>query len=848
MIPFIIRSQCLIIAVIILPLTISPAIPDIPAPLPKSRQLRDAPTTPSSSTAPPPPVVEINGTVHVSGIRVESDNAKGFEHGVVKVVADEETAIRLFGSGFINSTSVKFTSHRGLRGEDCVRYPTGDVFELRRDAPDAETDDVASATVVLNEGHEKPWIYYMCVKHPTENRWLHQGAGSAVQLQAIPKYWIPLWIQILIIIVLQCLSGLFSGLNLGLLSLDPTELQIVASVGAPQEKKYAKNIIPLRNKGNFLLCSLVIGNVLVNSTLTIFLDDLTSGLYAVIFSTVGIVLFGEIVPQALCNRFGLAIGSATRWITWVVMGITGVISWPLSKLLDVLLGREIGTVYDRERLVELINVTKEHNLLENDEVNIISGTLALKRKTVAEIMTAIDEVYMLPYDAVLDFDTLAEITREGYTRIPIYETKRDNIVGLLNIKDMALLDPDDCTSVKTLCKYYGYELRFVFEDTTLDVMLQDFKQGHSHMAFVQKISNPEGGDPVYETLGVVTLEDIIEEMIQSEILDESDRDARGKKNLKKDFTVFQARPMYTSLITPQLQHASFQFLSTSVDRFSETLISEHILRRLIRHPEVARMIKKKPNEVTPTFVYKKGRPADFFVLVLEGRVEVQIGNEDLVFESGPFTYFGKTALGGELGLKPEEIAQLVKAPFPALATGKASLPGARISLDKSKMTGTFTPDFTVYATSDVLFLRIKLAHYIAALRATALERQHRPSGLIPSSPSAQNMPTEIDTFGQEMERVRTDDLNTTEFLPAVTATTPTGVAADPNGSAVFIKMSAPPSADNLLRTPKGERAHRSRSRSSSPSRRDDERDQLLPPAGAPKEERQRSPRKSPERK
>lgn len=136
---------------------------------------------------------------------------------------------------------------------------------------------------------------------------------------AVNRYLIPLWIQIILIIVLQSLSGLFSGLNLGLLSLDPTELAIVASVGASKEKKYAKNIIPLRKQGNFLLCSLVIGNTLVNSTLTILLDDLTSGLYAVIFSTVGIVLFGEIIPQALCNRFGLAIGSATRYITMVII-------------------------------------------------------------------------------------------------------------------------------------------------------------------------------------------------------------------------------------------------------------------------------------------------------------------------------------------------------------------------------------------------------------------------------------------------------------------------------------------------------------------------------------------------
>ena len=95
------------------------------------------------------------------------------------------------------------------------------------------------------------------------------------------------------------------------------------------------------------------------------------------------------------------------------MGITSPISYPLSRILDFLLGREIGTVYDRERLVELIRVTKGQNLLENDEINIISGTLSLKRKHVYDIMTTLDNTFMLPYDAILDFDTLSEITREG---------------------------------------------------------------------------------------------------------------------------------------------------------------------------------------------------------------------------------------------------------------------------------------------------------------------------------------------------------------------------------------------------------------------------------------------------
>ncbi|OQV20801.1 Metal transporter CNNM2 [Hypsibius exemplaris] len=698
-------------------------------------------------------------TPSLSGIRQDSESSGGLIDGILQIYASENVTIRLFGRNLSANTSIKFTPEAATRDSSCDDLEITGIF-VTGDDQENVSNDSATIMVNLNLLPDTKAAYFICVLDPITDDWKHQGTHPYLKIHTIKQYFIPLWLQIVFVALLQLLSGLFSGLNLGLLSLDPTELQIVASVGSAKDRIYAKHIIPLRTKGNFLLCSLVIANALANSILTILLDNLTSGLYAVIFSTIGIVLFGEIVPQALCNRFGLAIGSATRYITYVVMVLTCIASYPLSRLLELLLGREIGTVYDRERLVELIRVTMDHNKLEKGEANIISGTLSLKNKKVLDIMTPLDDVFMLPYDAVLDFDTLSEITREAFTRIPVFENNRANIVGLLNIKDLALLDPDDCTAVKTLCKYYSYELCFVIGDTTLDFMLEDFKKGRSHMAFIQQYTSEKDRDPAYETIGVVTLEDIIEEMIQAEIYDESDMSSqdKSKKLARKDMNVFSSRPLYQSLITPQLQHAAFQFLSTTVEPFRDEMISEQILRRLIRHGEVARLIRRKPTDVEPVYIYQAGKPADFFVLVLEGRVEVKIGYEGLIFESGPFTHFGVSAQT----IPSDELLQLRNAPFPALPSPRPSQ--ARLNLERSSNSGLFVPDFTVYAISDVLFLRIKRSHYMAAVRATILERQGKAD---------QDAIIE-DTFGEEMDRLAKEENAVPvglDFLPAVDSLT-----------------------------------------------------------------------------
>uniref|UniRef100_A0A8D3BR67 Metal transporter n=1 Tax=Scophthalmus maximus TaxID=52904 RepID=A0A8D3BR67_SCOMX len=701
-------------------------------------------------------VAESRGLTRILGMRLErSDRPAGTtDAGVIQVTEGSDILFRFYGLHlFPNSSAlIRFSELYCSDKEDdelgsvavpfnrtCPEHTKDIVVKGGMEVSNQNTTGVVSLRIKQLRKSEAVKVFGLCIRdaQEAEETWyLLDDKDGRLRVVEEKKSLLPIWLQVILIAFLLVLSGMFSGLNLGLMALDPMELRIVQSCGTDKEKKYARKIEPIRRKGNYLLCSLLLGNVLVNTTLTILLDDLTnSGIGAVVASTVGIVIFGEIVPQALCSRHGLAVGANTIMVTKLFMLLTFPLSWPISKLLDCILGQEIGTVYNREKLVGMLKVTEPYNDLVKEELNMIQGALELRTKTVEDVMTPIADCFMIRSGAVLDFNTMSEIMESGYTRIPVYEQERSNIVDILFVKDLAFVDPDDCTTLKTITKFYNHPVHFVFHDTKLDSMLEEFKKGKSHLAIVQKVNNEGEGDPFYEVLGLVTLEDVIEEIIKSEILDESDlyTDNRNRKKVapnknKRDFSAFkQSESESKAKISPQLLLAAHRYLATEVTLFSPSQISEKVLLRILRHHDVIQEIKFNDGDKRSTshYVYQRGKPVDFFVLILQGRVEVEAGNENMKFETGPFSFYGVMALNAPTleFRSPSHVSGLNRTASLSGAdrADSLSISGSNSQLNSSFPSQQYVPDFYVRALTDLQFVKITRTQYQNGLMASRLD-------------------------------------------------------------------------------------------------------------------------------
>ncbi|KAG2709792.1 hypothetical protein I3760_05G258000 [Carya illinoinensis] len=393
------------------------------------------------------------------------------------------------------------------------------------------------------------------------------------------------WVYLIICVVLVSFAGLMSGLTLGLMSLSLVDLEVLAKAGQPQDRKNAEKILPIVKNHHLVLCTLLISNAMAMEALPIFIDSLLPAWAAILISVTLILAFGEIIPQSVCSRYGLNVGAKLSFLIRLLVLVFFPLSYPISKLLDWLLGKGHFVLLRRAELKILVDM---HGILAGkggeltyDETTIITGALDMTQKSAKDAMTPISEIFSLDIDSKLDEQTMGLILSKGHSRVPIYSKSPTNIVGLILVKDLINFRPEDETPIRDLIIR---KIPRINQCLPLYDLLNEFQKGHSHMALVIKgkkadrpessekeakpniinlnikhrhavtkdDANPKLGNKLSpqpkkiwergdgnilnyedweslpnldeEVIGIITLEDVLEELLQEEILDETDHE------------------------------------------------------------------------------------------------------------------------------------------------------------------------------------------------------------------------------------------------------------------------------------------------------------------------------------
>ncbi|XVF00663.1 hypothetical protein REPUB_Repub04eG0020600 [Reevesia pubescens] len=298
------------------------------------------------------------------------------------------------------------------------------------------------------------------------------------------------FIHILIIVFLVMFAGMMSGLTLGLMSMSLVDLEVLAKSGTPQDRKHAAKILPVVKKQHLLLCTLLICNAAAMEALPIFLDALITAWGAILISVTLILLFGEIIPQSVCSRYGLAIGATVAPFVRVLVWICFPVAYPISKLLDFLLGHGHVALFRRAELKTLVNLhgneAGKGGELTHDETTIIAGALELTEKTARDAMTPISETFAIDINAKLDRELMSLILEKGHSRVPVYYEQPTNIIGLILVKNLLTIHPEDEVPVKSVTIR---RIPRVQETLPLYDILNEFQKGHSHMFVVVRQCN-----------------------------------------------------------------------------------------------------------------------------------------------------------------------------------------------------------------------------------------------------------------------------------------------------------------------------------------------------------------------
>jgi metal transporter CNNM len=342
----------------------------------------------------------------------------------------------------------------------------------------------------------------------------------------------------LVSLLVVCFAGAMSGLTVGLLSIDPLELEIKVAKGTEEERKMAKRIQEVVANHHLLLVTLLLGNACAMESLPILLDKMFAEVLSVLISVTFVLIFGEVLPQAFCtgpNQLKIAYRMVP--LVKAVKFVLFPISWPIAKALDKLLGHEEGKRFQVDELKALIELHQTtgveesyDTVLQGGQVKIIHGAIDIATKKVIDHMIHEEMIYSISEDALLDRNTIENIINSGFSRVPVHaKDNKKKILGILYSKRLATVKKN------TQLRQSGISYKapvYIRPENTLYELMEIFKQRSCNMVFV--VASLQG-ETIREQLrrtviheehpeisGLITLQDVVDELLSEDFSDRPD--------------------------------------------------------------------------------------------------------------------------------------------------------------------------------------------------------------------------------------------------------------------------------------------------------------------------------------
>ncbi|WP_255547737.1 hemolysin family protein [Crassaminicella indica] len=346
-------------------------------------------------------------------------------------------------------------------------------------------------------------------------------------------------IKLTFLIILLILSGLFSSAETAFTSMNIIKIKQLKNKG----NKDVEILERLINKIPKMLATILIGNNIVNIAATAIATELImkiiSGKNATVFATVVmtllILIFGEITPKTYSSQYpekvAMKLGRGLEILSFIFYPILKILT-AITNFIMRLFGVDIKktkALVSEEEIKTLVDVGEEAGIIERDEREMINSIFEIGDIEVTQVMVPrIDMVY-LEEEATLE-ETLNVVMKYGYSRIPVIKDTIDNVVGILYAKDLLIYSKKNASEfdiIKLIRSAY-----YVPESKKVSDLLKEMQKEKIHMAI---ILDEYGG-----TLGLVTIEDILEEIV-GDILDEYDNEIEFIEHLGENSLIVNAK-------------------------------------------------------------------------------------------------------------------------------------------------------------------------------------------------------------------------------------------------------------------------------------------------------------------